>query len=59
MKPMTFLKFVRWLLGEKLISASEAAKLVVAYYDNRQQQRKTKSEPPYICPTCKQEILPF
>lgn len=59
MKPLTLLRFIRWLLGEKIISATEAARIVVAYYDKQQAKRQAKKEPPAVCPICKQEILPF
>lgn len=60
---MNIIEAIRLLMKEEIITPRQAARMAVRYL-NRTERNSTTSkrkieEMPYICPTCRQEVLPF
>lgn len=62
---MTIINAIRLLLKKGIITPRQAANMAIRYLNSNESEetasakRKIPEVEPFVCPTCRQEILPF
>lgn len=56
---MSVIEAIRTLLKANLLTPRQAANLAVKYLKGGESTSAKRDDYPIVCPTCKQQVLPF